>query len=102
MQEPLQQHPREPEAKEPNRRPRVTKRGGLFVNDTELLERLGIPEKEGRETLRCLDGRRDSGFPRKDPFWGHRRYWPAVQAWLDKSQGVAAIAKAREVESGRR
>lgn len=76
-------------AAEPNeRKPRSKKRGGLFVTDAELLERLGIPEKIGYEALRMLDSDRVSGFPKKDQFWGGRRYWPAVRAFLDSTQAV--------------
>lgn len=85
------------DAPDGEKRPRVTRRGGLFVNDAELIERLGVPEKEARKALELLDSQPRSGFPKKDPFWGYRRYWPAVQAWLDKSHQVAAIQKAREV-----
>lgn len=28
------------------------------------------------------------GFPRKQPLFAGRRYWPAVKAWLDKRNGL--------------
>ena len=77
------------------------RRGGLFVNDAELLEILGIPFKEGRQTLAYLD--KDKGahskFPQKQPLWGHRRYLPAVRKWLDKEMKVIDPARPQLVHS---
>lgn len=67
------------------RRPRTKRRGGLFVTDAELIERLGVPVKVARETIRMLDRNPRSGFPRKKAIWGDRRYWPAIEEWLEKS-----------------
>lgn len=64
------------------------RRGGLFVNDTELIERLGVPEKEAREALRMLDNDARSGFPKKQKLWGDRRYWPAIEAYFERTQSV--------------
>lgn len=69
------------------RRPRTTRRGGLFVNDAELIERLGVPEKIGRQTLQALDQNKRTGFPPKQAIWGGRRYWPAIEAWLEARGG---------------
>ncbi len=52
----------------------------LFVDDAELIRRLGVPEKIARRAIYVLEGRRDSGFPQKQALWGNRRYWPAVRA----------------------
>jgi len=76
------------------RKPREAKRGGLFVTDAELLERLGIPEKIGYEALHMLDKDPRKGFPAKDPFWGGRRYWPAVRKFLDDTQAPRLSASA--------
>jgi hypothetical protein len=65
------------------RRKRSRKRGGLFITDTELIELLGVPVKEARVTIRGLDRDPRSGFPKKQKLWGNRRYFPAVEAWLD-------------------
>ena len=56
---------------------------GLFVEDSELLRRLGIPEKIGYRALAKLDRDERSDFPQKSTFWGQRRYWPAVIDFLD-------------------
>lgn len=55
----------------------------LYVTDAELIRRLGVPEKIMRGNLRMLDRNPKSGFPKKDPLYGGRRYMPAVEAWFD-------------------
>jgi len=66
------------------------KRGGLFVTDAELIEKLNVPEKIAREAIKALDAQR-SGFPQKQRLWGDRRYWPAVRAYLDAICGGKLI-----------
>lgn len=57
----------------------------LWVKDSELIRRLGVPEKQAREAIRMLE--KMSGFPRKEKLWGDRRYWPAVKGYMDKRYG---------------
>lgn len=78
-----------------SRRHRAKAGMGQFVTDLELIEYLGLPEDEGRAVLRALDTNRTSGFPRKQPFWGDRRYLPAVQKWLDAANGITIDAPKR-------
>jgi hypothetical protein len=59
--------------------------GKLYLSDAELIRRLGVPEKHMRKILPGLE---KYGFPRKQPLFGDRRYWPAVKAWLDKRNGI--------------
>lgn len=59
----------------------------LFVSDGELIRRLGIGERTARMAIRALE--RERGFPRKDPLFGDKRYWPAVQAFLDRRAGIS-------------
>lgn len=68
------------------RRPRTAKRGGLFVNDAELIELLGVPEDIARAAINKLDCTPGSGFPPKRALWGNRRYWPAVRAYFDATE----------------
>jgi hypothetical protein len=82
MSEMTDAHDHEPKEK----RTRKTRRGGLFVNDAELIERLGVPENVAYQALRMLDEDPRSGFPKKDPFWGGKRYWPAVEEFLRATQ----------------
>lgn len=58
---------------------------GVFVTDKELYEFLGVPSDTGRRTIHALDSNPQSGFPKKDPLWGDRRYLPAVEEWLKLS-----------------
>jgi len=67
-----------------------SERDKLFVTDSELIRRLGVPEKVGRVALQDLDrfhpGRPQ--FPQKDPLFGGRRFWPAVEKYLMLRHGV--------------
>jgi hypothetical protein len=63
---------------------------GLFVTDAELIRRLGVPEKTARAAIRELERR--PGFPRKDPLFGDRRFWPAVAAYLENRYGLGTLA----------
>jgi hypothetical protein len=60
--------------------------GKLYVSDAELIRRIGVPEKYMRKILPGLES--NYGFPRKQPLFDNRRYWPAVKAWLDKRNGL--------------
>ena len=71
-------------------------RDTLYVTDAELIRRMGVPEKIARKIILSLDADRRSGFPPKDPFFGGRRYWPAVKAYLDKRNRVIVEASANQ------
>ncbi len=58
----------------------------LYLLDSELIRRIGVPEKTMRSILPALESKYN--FPRKQPLFGDRRYWPAVKAWLDKHNGL--------------
>jgi hypothetical protein len=58
----------------------------LYLLDSELIRRLGVPEKVLRPMLHALEAK--YGFPKKQPLFGGRRYWPAVKVWLDKHNGL--------------
>lgn len=62
----------------------------LYLLDSELIRRLGVPEKVLRPMLPALESK--FGFPPKQPLFGGRRYWPAVKAWLDKHNGLTVGA----------
>lgn len=61
--------------------------GALYISDAELCRRLGVGEKRVRVAIRELERR--NGFPRKDPLFGGKRYWPAVKASLDRHSGIS-------------
>lgn len=63
-------------------------RESFLVNDKELLERLGVPERTGRIALKALDKDKRSGFPPKQKLWGNRRWWPAVEAYFRAHSGM--------------
>jgi hypothetical protein len=67
----------------------------LFVTDAELIRRIGVPEKIARAAIHALERDRASGFPPKKAFWGNRRYWPAVKAYLDRTNGLKLETGAR-------
>jgi hypothetical protein len=71
------------EATARKRKPRSKKRGGWFVNDAELIEEMGLPEKIARRILEGLDGNPSLGFPPKIEQMGHRRYLPAVSDFFE-------------------
>jgi hypothetical protein len=58
----------------------------LYLSDAELIRRLGVPAKVLRPLLPGLEDKYN--FPRKQPLFGGRRYWPSVKAWLDKHNGL--------------
>lgn len=64
----------------------------LWVTDAELIRRLGVPERPARVAIHALDANPRSGFPRKQKLWGDRRYWPAVRAYLDRTNGLTMAA----------
>jgi hypothetical protein len=71
------------------------KKDTLFVDDAELIRRLGVPEKIARDALVVLDADPRSGFPKKKALWGQRRYWPAIVAWFDSEHDILRVDAAR-------
>ncbi len=58
----------------------------LYVNDAEMIRRMGVPEKLARRVIRELDAKHlTTHFPQKQKLWGDRRYWPAVKSWLERT-----------------
>jgi hypothetical protein len=65
----------------------------LYITDAELIRRLGVPEKIARAVIQELDDKaKQTGFPQKQKLWGDRRYWPAVKAYLDRTNGLTIDA----------
>jgi hypothetical protein len=58
-----------------------------FVSDTELLTRLNVSKKVGMPAIDVLT-RHDPTFPKPDPLFGGKRFWPAVRAWFHARYGV--------------
>lgn len=64
-------------------------RDKLYLTDAELIRRIGLPVRRARHILKAWDMDPKSGFPPKDAFFGGRRYWPAVRAYLDRRNRVS-------------
>lgn len=69
---------------ETREKPEKVREPTLWVTDTELIKRSGVPEKKARAALRAMDANPRSGFPKKNPLWGGRRFWPEVVEYWRK------------------
>lgn len=69
---------------------------GLYVTDAELIRRIGVPEKIARQAIHALDRNPRSGFPQKSALFGKRRYWPAVKAYFDRTNGLKVTVPQEE------
>jgi hypothetical protein len=69
----------------------------LYINDAELIRRMGIPEKKARLLIRYWDDNPKLLFPQKDKLCDGRRYWPAVKAFFDQRSRrmMEALSKQR-------
>lgn len=75
------------------KRPRQTKRGGLFIIDEELIELMQVPDKIARAAIQAWDKNpRESGFPQKIGLLGDRRFRPAVEAYFEHAYGFKLAA----------
>ena len=70
----------------PSERTLEREKDKLYLTDAELIRRLGVPDKTLRPILPTLENK--FGFPKKQPLFGGRRYWPAVKTWLDRNNGL--------------
>jgi DNA-binding Lrp family transcriptional regulator len=64
---------------------------GLFVTDEQLAAKLGVSADTLRPAIRTLEKR---GFPRRDPLFGNKRFWPAVEAYLLSLYSVGTLPSA--------
>jgi hypothetical protein len=55
----------------------------LYVSDDELPGIVGVDKEALGVAIRMLDANPRSGFPKKDPLFGNKRYWPKVKAWFE-------------------
>ena len=69
-----------------------------WVTDKEIARRWRLSEKTARAALRGLE--RDPAFPRRDPLFGGRRYWPAVVAFVRRRAGVTVDAPPLNGDAG--
>lgn len=76
----------------------------LWVTDEEIIDRSGVPRDKMRRALQALDADKRSGFPRRQPLYDNRRYWPAVQDyWLttNRIKGLHPQADTRDLRTTR-
>jgi hypothetical protein len=59
----------------------------LYLTEAQIAVRVGISEREWAAAAQVLER---SGLPKGDPVFNSRRYWPAVKAYLDRRNGLAA------------
>lgn len=57
----------------------------LFLSDREIATRLGVKADLFPAIAKTLE---KSGFPRPDPLFEDKRYWPACRIYLDRRNGV--------------
>jgi hypothetical protein len=70
----------------------MTKASSLFLTDAQVADKIGIPTQDLVDTMPALER---AGFPTKDPLFNNKRYWPAIQAFLDKRSGLASSFQRR-------
>lgn len=61
----------------------------LWVTDDELIKESGVPADKMRSVLDFLDRQPLSGFPKKNPLYGNRRYFPSVLEYWRVTNPVA-------------
>ncbi|WP_062206725.1 hypothetical protein [Aureimonas sp. AU12] len=57
----------------------------LFLSDKEIATRLGVKGDLFPAIAQTLE---KDGFPRRDPLFEGKRYWPACRTYLDRRHGV--------------
>lgn len=53
----------------------------LFLTESQIAERIGLPTDKCKTILKTLE---KDGFPMPDQMFEGRRYWPACKAFLDQ------------------
>lgn len=59
----------------------------LYVDDEQLRKALNLPKGADAEFFKYHEDK--SKFPKRDPDFGNKRYYPAVIAWFDAECGLA-------------
>lgn len=57
----------------------------LYMTEGEIAAALRMSAPTWRKTALRLES---EGFPRRDPLFANRRYWPACKAFLDERHGL--------------
>jgi len=67
----------------------MAKADQLFLTDAEIAQRVGINTDQWKYAVISLE---KSGFPKPDPLFERRRYWPACRAFLDNRYNLGSQA----------
>lgn len=59
-----------------------------FLTDAEIAVHWGVCDKTARRAMKALE-KGGGGFPKKDPLFGGKRYWPAVDAFMKRRAGLS-------------
>lgn len=76
---------------------------GLYLPDCEIARRLGFGRKKWYELVKFLETKGIPNmrpYPRKDPLFGDKRYWPAVKQWHDDYHRVRGGGQPPALPSG--
>ncbi|MGO7531696.1 hypothetical protein [Rhizobium leguminosarum] len=57
----------------------------LYVDDVQCAKRLNLPRAD-TEFFKYYEDKH--GFPKREPDFANKRYWPAVVAWFDHEFGI--------------
>lgn len=57
-----------------------------YVTDTQIAQQWGVCDKTARRAIKALE--RAGGFPPRDPLFGGKRYWPAVDSFMRRRAGL--------------
>lgn len=57
-----------------------------FLTDLQIAERWGVCDKTARRAIKALE--KAGGFPKRDPLFGGKRYWPAIDAFMKRRAGL--------------
>jgi len=66
------------------------RRSGDFVSDAEIARRWGLSDKTARKAIKAYE--KTGRFPQRERLCGQRRYWPAVERFMQDRFGMGAPA----------
>jgi hypothetical protein len=70
----------------------------LWVTDEELIKESGVPEPKMRALLGKFDREPRLGFPRKNPLYDNRRYFPAVLEYWNQTNKLPNLVANPQLE----
>lgn len=67
-----------------------------YVTVVQIAELWGVCDKTARRAIKALE--RAGGFPKADPLFGGKRYWPAIDAFMKRRAGLNVPAVSTDGE----